>query len=241
MSSDYNPLLNDYDLKWMNDCVHEVLHSWHDHIIALIPLPEDRQKNFDPVMREFLGPIYFYKKILRAERVELVQSMYNGTPPDDIDYGRRDNGELMYAIPDDIPIFDDGLHVHGFENWKPDIFTIFDLNDGSGDKYYVRTIKERIGQRLLMMYRYDGTTPNGIDLKDIIVVEDEDSMNIAATCPLFRRVFDDDDVKFTVKHTETHETHDESQASIITDDSSVDDITTSDDDFGFVVGGDIDG
>lgn len=210
MIRDYNPLINTYELQWMNDCVHEVIHSWHDHIIAYIPLPKDKQDNYDRAMREFTGAIKFYKKIIRAERVELQQSYHDSVPPKDIDYGRRDDGELIYAIPDDIPIFDDMLNVHGFENWKPDIFTIFDIDDGSGEKYYVRTVKERVGQRLLMLYRYDGTTPNGINDRDIIVYEDEDSMDFDARCPIFTHEYDDDKINIKAKGV-LYERHDETE------------------------------
>lgn len=195
---DYYSLLNDYDRQWMNACIHETINSYGDHIVAFIPLPVARQKNYNKMMREFIGPIYYYKKIIRAERVELSNGFYDGIPPDDIDYGRRDDGQLMYAIPDDIPIFDDAMKIHGFEDWLPEMFMVFQI-DGTKDRYYVRTVKKRIGQSLLLLYKYDGTTWNGIDMNDIMVVEDEDSADFDTSAPLFVKTDDTDDADSQMK------------------------------------------
>lgn len=195
---DYYSLLNEYDRKWMNDCVHETIKSYGDSIVAFIPLPVDRQKNYNRIMREFVGPIYYYKKIIRAERVELSNGYYDGIQPEDVDYGRRDDGQLMYAIPDDIPIFDDAMKIHGFENWLPEMFMVFQI-DGTNDRYYVRTVKKRIGQSLLLLYKYDGTTWNGIDMNDILVVEDMDDVDLNSSSPLLVRTSDIDDIDGQMK------------------------------------------
>ena len=61
------------------------------------------------------------------------------------------------------------------------MFMVFQVDD-TDDRYYVRSIKDRIGQVLLTLMRYDGTTPNGINLNDIEVIErnEEDVLNINA-------------------------------------------------------------
>lgn len=175
---EYNSMLTDWDLKFMNDCVHETIMSWRDNIIAYIPLPEEKQRNFNKYMREYTGPILYYKKRILAERTELVNNYNNSIQPDDIDYGRRDDGTLMYAIPDEIPIYNNTDNsVSGYEKWRPDMFMIFQVDD-SDDRYYVRSIKDRIGQVLLTIMRYDGTTPNGINLNDIEVIDDNEDINM---------------------------------------------------------------
>lgn len=178
---EYNPMLTNFDLKFMNDCVHECIASWHNHITAYIPLPEEKQKNFNKYMREYNGPILYYKKKILAERTELANNYNDSIRQDDIDYGRRDDGTLMYSIPDEIPVYDDGDNVLKYERWRPSMFMVFQVDD-TDDRYYVRSIKDRIGQVLLTLMRYDGTTPNGINLNDIEVIErnEEDVLNINA-------------------------------------------------------------
>lgn len=209
----YNPLLSEYDLQWMNDCIHETICSYHSTIIAYIPLPENRQPNFDKYLREFNGPILYYKKIIRAERVELVQDNTDSIPPEDIDYGRRDSGDIMYAIPDDIPIYDDHLNIHGYEKWRPDIFMVFQVND-SDDRYYVRSIRDRIGQCLLGIRKYDGVTPNGIDLKDILVIDDIDNINMDIAIPLYRKTKDEDNAGIGIDGALYRKTKDEDSSII---------------------------
>lgn len=171
----YNPMLNSWDIQFMNDCVYEVIAGWNNHIIAYIPLPEDKQKNYNKYMREYNGPILYTKKTILAERVEIVNNYDDSIPPEDIDYGRRDNGTLMFAIPDEIPIYDDNMNISGYEKWRPDMFMVFQVDD-SNDRYYVRSIKDRIGQVLVTIMRYDGTTPNGVNIDDIIIVDGDNEV-----------------------------------------------------------------
>lgn len=216
-TKDYYSLLSNHDRQWMNDCVHEVIHSYNDFIVAFIPLPVNRQPNYNKHMREFVGSIYYYKKIIRAERVEVVQGYNDSIPPEDIDYGRRDDGYLTYAIPDDIPKFDDMMNVHGFEDWLPEMFMIFQV-DGTDDRYYVRSVKKRIGQSLLVLYRYDGTYPNGINLKDILVIDDEDNADISVATPLFAKTNDNDNANIDIKSSQLKKTNDNEDININTDD-----------------------
>lgn len=188
----YYQMLNDFDRQFMGDSVHEAIFSFDNYITAFIPLPEEKQKNFDKILREFTGPVLYYKKIVLAERIEQVQDYNDSTKQDDIDYGRRDSGKLAYSIPDDIPIVDDLGNINGYENYRPSQFDIFKVDD-SDDRYFVETVKDRIGQYVLTICKYDGTTPNGIDLKDMVVLDDDDELVMEVKDPLYRRMKDEED------------------------------------------------
>lgn len=221
MGSKYYQLLNNYDRKFMNDSIHETIFSFDNYITAFIPLPEDKQRNFDKYMREYNGAILFYKKIVLAERIELVQDYNDTTKADDIDYGRRDSGKLAYAIPDDIPIIDDHGCINGYEHYRPSQFDIFQV-DESDDRYYVETVKDRIGQYVVIMHKYDGTTPNGINLKDILVLEDDDELVMEIKDPLYKRMKDEyDDMSFSVSTVDGGTSDSEDINMDISDDSSI--------------------
>lgn len=213
----YYQLLNNFDRQFMDDSIHETIFSFDNYITAFIPLPEDKQRNFDKLIREYTGPVLYYKKIVLAERIELVQDYNDSTRQDDIDYGRRDSGKLAYSIPNDIPIVDDYGNINGYECYRPSQFDVFKVDD-SDDMYFVESVKDRIGQYVLTINKYDGTTVNGIDLNNIIVLEDDDEIVMEVKDPLYKKMVDEDELNLNTNITDNGTSDDEQIDINISDD-----------------------
>lgn len=165
-------MLSEFDIQMMKDDVTDIIHQWRDKLTILIPLPEKYQRYYDDTMREFNGPIIFCKKVVPAERKDIVNNVTNAIPMDDINYGDKNGATLLYSIPAEIPVYDNDVVIKK-EKWKPSRHMIYAIDD-SDDRYYSISIKERIGETLIILHRYDGGTPNGCqDIDDIEYINEE--------------------------------------------------------------------
>ena len=154
-------MISKWDIHFMEDSVRNIVNNWHDSITILSPLPLDKQPNYNKLMREYTGDIKFSKRVIPAERKDLVNNHTNNFDPSEIEYGERNAGVLMYSIPDVIPKYDDDGKQIGTEWFRPNQHDIF-IVDESDDRYYLRSMRDRVGEVLIILYRYVGGTPNGI-------------------------------------------------------------------------------
>lgn len=153
-------LLNEWDMKFMEDTVRSIVRGWYDSIKILSPLPLDQQPNYNKYMREFTGEVKYTIRVIPAEHKDLVNNQTNNIPPDEVEYGLKNAGILLYAIPDVLPIYKDGVQV-GVERYRPTKHDIFIVDDSS-DRYYLRSMRDRIGEVLITLHRFVGGTPSGI-------------------------------------------------------------------------------
>jgi hypothetical protein len=154
-------MLNSWDLQFMKDSVREVIGQWGDSITVLSPLPIDQQPNYNKLMHEFTGEIKFNNITIPAEHRDIVNNNTNDIDVNSVDYGEKDEGAILYSIPDVIPVYDaSGVQV-GTQKYKPGVYDIITI-DNSNDRYFIKSMRDRIGEVLILLYRFTGGTPNGI-------------------------------------------------------------------------------
>lgn len=129
-------MLNEYDIRFMENTVSEIINSWNDSLIVLVPLPMDQQTNWNPILKE--GKMIYTKKSIPAERKYIVNNYDTNVKPDDM--GDLQEGTILYAIPLDITIDKDMLF----------------MIDGETDVYRLRSMRGRIGEILIILYRLNG-------------------------------------------------------------------------------------
>lgn len=152
-------MLNKWDIQFMEESVRGIVISWHDSITVLSPLPLEKQPNYNMYMREFTGKIEYTTRTIPAERKDLVNNQTNNMPPDEVEYGVKNAGVLLYSIPDVLPVYDDNGIQTGTERYRPTKHDIFIIDD-SDDRYYLRSMRDRIGEVLITLYRFVGGIPN---------------------------------------------------------------------------------
>ena len=130
-------MLNQYDIQFMEDSVRDVIRDWDTRIDIYSKCSIDMQPNYDNVMHEFSGDILCKKVSINAERRDLVA---NSTD---------DDGTILYSIPD----------VVDNKPYKPSLFDIVSICDNSDDMYYIKSIKDRIGESLVTLCRFVGNVP----------------------------------------------------------------------------------
>lgn len=129
-------MLNEYDIRFMENTVSEIINSWNDSLIVLVPLPMDQQTNWNPILKE--GKMIYTKKSIPAERKYIVNNYDTNVKPDDM--GDLQEGTILYAIPLGITIDKDMLF----------------MIDGETDVYRLRSMRGRIGEILIILYRLNG-------------------------------------------------------------------------------------
>lgn len=153
-------MLNGWDIDFMKDTVHEIITAWNTTLTVLTPLPLNQQPNYNYLMREYTGEIAYTKLVVQAERKDIVNNQTNDIRPDNLEFGEVNAGTMLYAIPDIIPVYDaNGVKI-GMRQYKPDKNDIF-IIDNTDDRYYVRSMRDRMGETLVALHRYVGGTPSG--------------------------------------------------------------------------------
>lgn len=156
-------ILSKADIDFMKNSVRDVINQWHTTITIMQPLPIDQQPNYDRLMREFVGDRVFETLVIPAERKDLVNNYTNDLPPDDTAYGEKNAGTILYAIPNIIPIFDDSGNQIGVRQFKPHNEAIIAIDDTS-DRYHIVSMRDRIGEVLIIVKRYVGDIPDGSEV-----------------------------------------------------------------------------
>ena len=108
-------------------------------------------------------------------------------PPDDTEYGEKNAGTILYAIPNILPVLDsNGIQI-GIRQFKPDKDAIIAIDD-TEDRYYISSMRDRIGEVLITVKRYTGDIPDGSEnidkdkvpvdgLSDVYVSLDKDMIS----------------------------------------------------------------
>lgn len=163
-------MLNSYDIAWMENTVQDIIREWETKIKIYSRLPLDEQPNYSKYMHEFTGDTYCDVIEIDAERKDIVNNMTNDPDIYEMDYGKKDNGTLLFAIPN---IFDG-------KEYKPSLHDLVTIGDG--DVYCIRNIRDRIGETLLTLLRFTGNTPKITEVykedDDGNIITDEDGNNI---------------------------------------------------------------
>lgn len=153
-------ILTHGDIEFMKDSVRDVINQWHTTITIMQPLPLDKQPNYNELMHEFIGDAEYEVIVIPAERKDIVNNYTNNLPPDDTEYGEKNAGTILYAIPNIIPIFDEGGNQTSIKQFKPHKESIVIVDDTS-DRYYISSMRDRIGETLITIKRYVGDVPKG--------------------------------------------------------------------------------
>ena len=169
-------MLNAHDISWMEDTVREIIGEWNTEICIYSRLPLAEQPNYNHLMKEFTGDSFCVALTTTAERKDIVNNMTNDPDPDNLDFGKKDNGTLLYAIPDVIKVTDtleDGEIIEREEKYSPSLHDIVTIGDG--EVYYIRNIRGRIGEILISIKRFVGSKPEIVTTDDgKIVIRDYD-------------------------------------------------------------------
>ena len=143
-------MLTQYDIDMMKDTVIDILNSWGTTAKILIPKPEDRQSNFNPIMREYTGDIdYDILDGVPVERLEVVNEYHEDRSH--IKAGDKTESNILYKFPSEF-------------NGKPLIITtdmILIFNGDEEHKYQINTIRNRIGEIIVDVDLITGGTDSG--------------------------------------------------------------------------------
>ena len=153
-------MLTTSDIEFMKNSVRDVIDQWHTTITIMQPLPLDRQVNYDNIMREFTGDVLYETVSISAERKDIVNNYTNDLPPDDTEYGEKNAGTILYAIPNIIPVYDENGTKIGIRQFKPHKEAVIAIDD-TKDRYHIVSIRDRIGEILITVKRYVGDIPDG--------------------------------------------------------------------------------
>ena len=150
------------DIEYMKNSVRDIIDQWHTTITIMQPLPIEQQVNYDVILREFTGDVLYETICISAERKDIVNNYTNDLPPDDVEYGQKNAGTMLYAIPNVIPVFDESGRQIGIRQYKPHKQAVIAIDDTT-DRYRIRSMRDRIGETLIMLQRYtsDGAVPKG--------------------------------------------------------------------------------
>lgn len=158
-------MLTKGDIEFMKNSVRDVINQWHTTITIMQPLPLDKQPNYDGLLREFTGDISYETITISAERKDIVNNYTNDLPPDDTEYGEKNAGTILYAIPNIIPIFDSDGNQVGIKQFKPHKESVIIIDD-TQDRYHIVSMRDRIGEILITIKRYIGRVPSGSNVGD---------------------------------------------------------------------------
>lgn len=143
-------MLTPYDISMMESTVIDILRSWGTTANILIPKPEDKQPNWNPIMREYTGDIDYNKiENVPVERLEVVNEYHQDRS--EIKAGSKTESSILYKFP---AIFND----------KPLKITtdmIFTFGQDDDHKYHINTIRERIGETIVDVDLIVGGTDSG--------------------------------------------------------------------------------
>lgn len=130
-------MLTQYDINMMKETVMDVLESWGTKAKILIPKPEDKQPNWNTIMREYTGDVeYDIIEDVPVERLEVVNEYHNDRSHTKA--GTKTESSILYKFPAEF-------------NGKPLVITsdmIF-IFDNDNEKYHINTIRKRIGETIV--------------------------------------------------------------------------------------------
>ena len=144
-------MLTPYDIAMMENTAMDILKSWGMTATILVPKPEDKQPNWNPIMREYTGDIDYDRiENMPVERLEVVNEYHQDR--DVMKAGVKVGSSILYKFP------------IRFNN-KPLIITsdmIFIFNNDPNNKYQINTIRNRIGETIVDVDLIVGGTDSGV-------------------------------------------------------------------------------
>lgn len=158
-------ILTHGDIEFMKNTVRDIINQWHTTITIMQPLPLDQQPNYNKLLHEFTGDAEYEIIMISAERKDIVNNYTNDLPPDDTEYGEKNAGTILYAIPNILPILDENGVQTGVRQFKPHKESIIIVDDTS-DRYHIVSMRDRIGETLITIKRYVGEIPKGSEVID---------------------------------------------------------------------------
>lgn len=153
-------MLTTNDIEFMKNSIRNIIDQWHTTIAIMQPLPLDKQPHYDKILREFTGDVLYETVLVPAERKDIVNNQTNDLPPDDTEYGEKNAGTILYAIPNIVPIYDENGIQIGIRQFKPHKESIIAIDD-TLDRYHIVAMRDRIGETLIIIKRYVGEIPGG--------------------------------------------------------------------------------
>ena len=156
-------MLTSHDIEFMKSSVREVISDWQTTIVIMQPLPLDKQPNYNKLMHEFNGDAVYETIVVQAERKDIVNNYTNNLPPDDTEYGEKNAGTILYAIPNIIPVMDENGNQVGVRLFKPHKEAVIIIDD-TNDRYQITSMRDRIGEVLITIKRYTGNIPQGTEV-----------------------------------------------------------------------------
>lgn len=156
-------MLTSHDIEFMKSSVREVISDWQTTIVIMQPLPLDEQLNYNKLMHEFNGDAVYETIVVQAERKDIVNNYTNNVPPDDTEYGEKNAGTILYAIPNIIPVMDENGNQIGVRLFKPHKEAVIIIDD-TNDRYQITSMRDRIGELLITVKRYVGNIPQGTEV-----------------------------------------------------------------------------
>ena len=159
-------MMSAYDIAWIENTVREVINEWRNRIKIYSRLPKEEQPNYNHLMHEFTGDSYCSVVDIIAERKDIVNNMTNDPDPDNLDYGRKNNGVYLYAIPDVVEVNGER------KRYEPSLFDLVTIGDD--DVYYIRSVRSRIGETLITIKRFTGHKPEIVDTDGNTVIRGYD-------------------------------------------------------------------
>jgi len=132
-------MLTKNDIDIMNNTVKEIINMWDMKLIILKPIPKDQQSNWNSLLNEYSGSIDYtkYINVIAERKDQQNMNVYNldiTTHAGDIS-----GGALIFTFPSIYSFIDETCRIlYNNEQW------------------HIISIKDRIGERLVMIDRLNG-------------------------------------------------------------------------------------
>ena len=140
-------MLTPHDISMMEDDVNDIISGWNTKVTILIPLPMDKQVNWNELMREYTGKVLYNKLIdVPVERKDIPNIYSENVKIDNA--GTVVHGDVVYAVP---------VTFNG-DNIDMNTDCIFIIDDS---EYIVKHIRYRIGEYLVQLSKLTGGTASG--------------------------------------------------------------------------------
>lgn len=159
-------MLNSWDIQFMEKNVQDIISGWQCSAMIYRAKPENEQPNFNTIMREYTGDVVYDIITVPCERKDIANT--NNTRPDVVHSGVRDNGEIMYALPEYYNEHaEDGTTVRKrLDVLNDDIFEFSDLSPNH-EKWRVKYVRNRIGEYVIAVELITGGTMSGTEALEV--------------------------------------------------------------------------
>lgn len=153
-------MLTDYDIIMMEDSVRDIIKMWNTKLSVLKPLPIEEQPNWNIHLHEYNGEIHYtrFNNVAFERKDQMNTNIYDF----DIKSGAGDDrdGYLVFTTSDLNTFIDSTCRIlYNDEQWRVD------------------QIRQRIGEKILLLYKIVGSDERWSQDPDIIIDMDADNDN----------------------------------------------------------------